>query len=103
MTAELEERVRSYCMAASRSESWTGNFRERGSAVATTTVVIRARKKQGYDRSVIPLSHINEQADSYTLFGPDGADNSGSAACSSRVVHALHLVEILLHWHQVYN
>ena len=60
MTAELEERVRSYCMAASRSDSWTGNFRERGSAVAAaTTVVIRARKKQGYDLAVIPLSQIN--------------------------------------------
>jgi hypothetical protein len=45
MTAELEERVRSYCMAASRFDSWTGNFRERGSTVAaTTTVVIRTKK-----------------------------------------------------------
>src|SRR5258708_26754498 len=31
----------------------------------------QARKKQGYDLSVIPLSHINEQAEGYTLFGPD--------------------------------
>jgi len=29
------------------------------------------QKKQGYDLSVIPLSHVNEQADGYTLFGPD--------------------------------
>ncbi len=29
------------------------------------------QKKQGYDLSVIPLSHINEQAEGYTLFGPD--------------------------------
>jgi hypothetical protein len=29
------------------------------------------QKKQGYDLSVIPLSHVNEQAEDYTLFGPD--------------------------------
>src|SRR6266850_4753558 len=28
------------------------------------------QKKQGYDLSAIPLSHINEQAGGYTLFGP---------------------------------
>jgi hypothetical protein len=29
------------------------------------------KQKQGHDLSVMPLSHVNKQADGYTLFGPD--------------------------------